>query len=78
MKTNIKAKNNKFLPQPILMEQATEALIEKLGIAKASEFWTSFSYGQKNYTEMRKKIFANETIGSLYKKVKKFKIKTYV
>jgi len=64
MKTN-------YLPQPILMEKAIEALIEKLGISKASEFWTSLGYGKKDYTQLRKELFKKETIESLYKKIKK-------
>jgi len=64
MKTN-------YLPQPILIEKAIEALIEKLGISKASEFWTSLGYGKRDYTELRKKLFLKETIETLYRKIKK-------
>ena len=49
-----------YLPQPVLMEKAIEALIEKLGISKASEFWTSLGYGKKDYTRLRKKLFLKE------------------
>lgn len=59
-----------YLPPLILMERAIDALIEKLGIAKASEFWTSFSYGKKDYTRLRKRLFSGETIESLYQKIK--------
>jgi len=61
----------KFLPQPVLMKKAIEALIEKLGITKASEFWASLGYGKKDYTQLRKKMFLKETVDSLYKKIKK-------
>jgi len=64
MKTN-------YLPQPILMRKAIEALIEKLGISKASEFWVSLGYGEKDYTKLRKKMFEKETVNTLYKKIKK-------
>ncbi len=63
MKTN-------YLPQPVLMRKAIEALIEKLGISKASEFWTSLGYGKKDYTKLRKKIFLREDVEGLYKKIK--------
>jgi len=63
MKTN-------YLPQPVLMEKAIEALIEKLGISKASEFWTSLGYGKKDYTRLRRKMFLKETVESLYRKIK--------
>lgn len=64
-----------YLPQPILMEKAIEALIEKLGISKAIEFWTSLSYGRKDYTQLRKKIFKKESIEGLYKKIEKMERK---
>jgi hypothetical protein len=59
-----------YLPQPVLMEKAAKALIEKLGVSKASEFWTSLGYGSKDYTQLRKKLFKKETIESLYNKAK--------
>ena len=52
------------------MRKAIEALIEKLGISKASEFWTSLGYGKKDYTKLRKKIFLREDVEGLYKKIK--------
>ena len=63
MKTN-------YLPQPVLMRKAIEALIEKLGISKASEFWTSLGYGKKDYTRLRRKMFLKEKLESLYRKIK--------
>jgi len=65
MKTN-------YIPQPVLMEKAISALIEKLGISKASEFWTSLGYGERDYTKLRKRMFLGETVDGLYKKIKKF------
>lgn len=64
MKTN-------YLPSPILLEKAIDALIEKLGISKASEFWSSLGYGRKDYTKLRKELFKGENLESLYKKIKK-------
>jgi len=64
MKTN-------YLPQPVLTQKAIEALIEKLGISKASEFWTSLGYGERDYTKLRKRMFLKETVESLYRKIKK-------
>ena len=65
MKTN-------YMPQPVLMEKAISALIEKLGISKASEFWTSLGYGERDYTKLRKRMFLGETVDGLYKKIKSF------
>jgi len=58
-----------FIPQPILYEKAIEALIEKLGISKATEFWVSLGYGRKDYTQLRKKLFKGKTIDALYKEI---------
>lgn len=63
MKTN-------YLPHPVLIRKAIEALTEKLGISKASEFWTSLGYGEKDYTKLRKKIFEKDKVEGLYKKIK--------
>lgn len=63
MKTN-------YLSQPALMERAVDALINELGISKASEFWSGLGYGRKDYTKLRKKMFLKETVDSLYKKIK--------
>jgi len=60
-----------YLPQPVLMAKAVDALIEKLGIAKASEFWTSLGYGEKDYLQLKKKMFFKEDVETLYKKIKK-------
>jgi hypothetical protein len=60
-----------FLPKPNLIGKAIKALIEKLGISKATEFWTSLGYGKEDYSLLRKKIFSRETIESLYRKIKK-------
>lgn len=63
------------LPQPVLMRKAAEALIEKLGISKASEFWTSLGYGKKDYTRLRKKLFRGKKIEALYRAIKQFERK---
>jgi len=60
-----------YLTQPILMAKAVDALIDKLGIAKASEFWTSLGYGEKDYLQLKKKMFYKENVEILYKKIKK-------
>jgi len=61
------------ISQKTLMREASEALIEKLGIAKASEFWASLGCGQSDYTKIRGKLFKGETIDSLFKKIKNIK-----
>jgi len=58
-----------YTSQKTLMREASEALIEKLGIAKASEFWASLGCGQSDYTKIRSKLFQDETVDSLFKKI---------
>lgn len=69
IKTAIKSN---YLSGKPLIETAAEALIDRLGVSKASEFWSSLNYGKGNYLKMKREIFSQETINSLYKKLKKF------
>ena len=62
-----------YLPQPVLMARAIDALIEKLGIAKANEFWVSLGYGEKDYLQLKKEMFLKEDVETLYNKIKKTK-----
>lgn len=68
MKTN-------FEPQATLMQEASNALIEKMGISKASQFWTFLGFGKNDYAKIRKQFFAKETVKTLAKKVKAFENK---
>lgn len=64
-----------FATQITLMQEASEALIEKMGIAKASRFWTLLGFGKNDYTKIRKQLFAKETIKTLAKKIRTFEKK---
>lgn len=59
-----------YISQFTLMEQVTDALLEKLGIAKTMEFFASLGLGEGDYTKLKKKLFARETVESLYTKIK--------
>lgn len=59
-----------YTSQYALMEQAADALVEKLGVAKTMEFFASIGLGEGDYTKLRKKLFAGETVESLYTKIK--------
>lgn len=63
----------KYTPAPKLMERAIDALVKKLGISKASDFWVSLGYGKDDYSKMRKNIFKGESIKSLSAKIKRQK-----
>ena len=53
-----------------LIQEVSEALIDKLGVSKASAFWSFFGCGKKDYTKLRKDLFKGEKSASLYKKIK--------
>lgn len=59
--------------QPVLTRQAIQALIDKLGVAKATEFWISLGYGEGDYTKERKKIFKDKTVKEIAKEIRKRK-----
>lgn len=63
----------KYFPAPMLMEEAAQALIEKLGPSKASQFWTGLGYGRGDYAKTRKEMFKDETVDTLYSKIKEGK-----
>ena len=68
MKTN-------FEPQATLMQEASSALIEKMGVNRASQFWTFLGFGVSDYAKVRKQLFAKETVKTLAKKIKVFEKK---
>ncbi len=68
MKTN-------FEPQVTLLQDASSALIEKMGINRASQFWTFLDFGKDDYTKIRKQLFTNETVKTLAQKIKVFENK---
>lgn len=53
-----------------LIQEVSEALIDKLGVSKASAFWSLFGCGKKDYTKLRRELFKDETVASIYKKIK--------
>ncbi len=68
MKTN-------FEPQATLIQEASNALIEKMGISKASQFWAFLGFGKNDYAKVRKQLFVKETVKTLSKKIKAFENK---
>jgi hypothetical protein len=42
-----------------------EALISHLGVAKSLRFLLEYEKGQGNYTELRKELFAGQTVGQI-------------
>ena len=53
-----------------IIQEAESLLLEKLGPAKATRFWIAFSQGEGDYLETKKELFEDETVESLYQKIK--------
>ncbi|MGB3532474.1 MAG: hypothetical protein WBA13_03045 [Microcoleaceae cyanobacterium] len=63
MKTNL---NN---DQQIIQE-AFDVLIENLSPSKVSRFWNICKLGSGDYSQLKDQLFAEETVDSLYEKIK--------
>ncbi|NLI80401.1 MAG: hypothetical protein GX443_01775 [Deltaproteobacteria bacterium] len=44
-----------------------EALVSQLGVAKSLRFLLEYDKGQGNYTELRRELFAGQTVGQILK-----------
>ena len=55
-----------------IMQEAAQVLIQHMSPAKATRFWASWQVGEGDYLEIRKQLFAKETVASLYKQIEEF------
>ncbi|MEQ8466859.1 hypothetical protein [Coleofasciculus sp. E1-EBD-02] len=53
-----------------IIEEAFNILIENLDPSKVSRFWTICKLGSGDYSQLKDKLFAGETVDSLYEKIK--------
>lgn len=53
----------------MLARQAIKALIDKLGTAKAAEFWVSMGYGAGDYTKERRRLFKGKSVKELTREI---------
>ena len=53
-----------------IIEEAFRLLLENLEPAKVAQFWKICNLGNGDYTELKEKLFAGETVDTLYEKVK--------
>ena len=53
-----------------ILEEAFDILIENLSPAKVSRFWKICNLGNGDYPRLKDKLFAGETVDSLYEKIK--------
>jgi hypothetical protein len=58
------------LPQSTEVQQeAIEILIKQMGIGKATIFFSEMFWKRTDYLEIKDRLFAGETVASLYEKV---------
>lgn len=60
-----------YTPQAMLNKEAIEALIEKMGVSNAMEFWSSIGMGKGDYTKNRKNLFRNYSVKNIAEEIKK-------
>jgi hypothetical protein len=53
-----------------ILEEAFDILIENLSPSKVSRFWNICKLGNGDYPRLKDKLFAEETVDSLYEKIK--------
>jgi hypothetical protein len=50
------------MPPAEIRREGWEALVSQLGVAKALRFLLEYEKGQGNYTQLRKELFAGQTV----------------
>jgi hypothetical protein len=48
-----------------IRKEGWEALVSKLGVAKSLRFLLEYERGHGNYTELRKELFAGQTVDDI-------------
>lgn len=52
-----------------IIEEVFNVLIENLEPSKVSRFWKICNLGSRDYSQLKDKLFADETVDSLYDKI---------
>jgi hypothetical protein len=53
-----------------IIEEAFNVLIENLDITTVMRFWKICNLGNNNYCQIKEQLFKDETVDSLYDKIK--------
>jgi len=53
-----------------LLKLGWRALVAKLGVTNATRFIMELSVGEQDYTNVRKKLFAQKSVDALYEEIK--------
>ncbi|NEQ78257.1 MAG: hypothetical protein F6K23_37870 [Okeania sp. SIO2C9] len=55
-----------------IVQEVFQILLEHLETSKVMRFWSICKLGHGDYLELKDKLFAGETVDSLYEKIKAF------
>jgi hypothetical protein len=55
-----------------IINEAAQVLMQHLSPSKAARFWASWQVGEGDYLQIRKELFAKETVDSLYEQIEAF------
>ncbi|MBF2057325.1 MAG: hypothetical protein IGQ45_08890 [Cyanobacterium sp. T60_A2020_053] len=55
-----------------IIEEAFNVLIDHLDVVKVMRFWEICHLGQGDYSHIKRQLFEDETVDSLYDKIKGF------
>ncbi|MDF5712168.1 MAG: hypothetical protein PUP90_31960 [Nostoc sp. S4] len=54
------------------LQEVMQVLLTHLEPSKVMKFWAACKLGEGDYLELKEKLFAEETVASLYAKVKEY------
>ncbi|WP_254445365.1 hypothetical protein [Anabaena sp. UHCC 0204] len=54
------------------MQEVIQVLLTHLEPSKVLKFWAACNLGEGDYLQTKEKLFAEETVASLYTKIKKY------
>jgi hypothetical protein len=55
-----------------ILQEAMEVLMTHLEPSKVLRFWAACKLSEGDYLKLKEQLFANETVDSLYEKIKKY------
>lgn len=62
----------KVMREQEVLQEAAEVLLEHLNPAKVARFWAAWQVGKGNYLEIREQLFAEETVQTLFEKIRAY------
>ncbi len=62
----------KVLSEQAVLQEASDVLLKHLSPAKLVRFWALWQAGKGDYLTLREQLFAQETVKTLYEKVRSY------